>query len=76
MAEDRSPPAFNVGDRVRFTYPNEATGTGTIIECDPDPKNKPYKIRLDAPWRAYREGRWAEYSVVYADLGQIERVAG
>ena len=74
--EDRTATeTFAVGDRVRFIYPNEPTGKGTIVECDSDPENKLYKVKLDAPWRAYREGGWQEYSVAYADAGQVELIA-
>lgn len=65
---------FSVGDRVRFVYPNAPTGIGTVVEHDLDPKSKPYKVRLDTPWRAFREGRWSEFSVVYAEADQIELI--
>ena len=67
---------FSVGDRVRFLYPNEPTGTGTIIGCDAGEKNKPYEIELDVPWRAYREGRWTDYAIAYADSDQIALIVG
>jgi hypothetical protein len=67
-------PTFSVGDRVRFVYPNESTGSGTIDKFDSDPRNKPYAVRLDVPWRAYREGRWQEFDTVYAHAELIRRI--
>ena len=63
---------MRVGDRVRFVYPNEPTGRGVIEACESDPKSKPYRVRLDQPWRAYREGRWQEYEVAFAGEADLE----
>jgi hypothetical protein len=66
--------AYSVGDHVRFVYPNEPIGEGLIVALDGDTENKPYTVRLDAPWRAYREGRWQEFDTVYAHDELIEIV--
>lgn len=67
---------FKLGDRIRFAYPNAPWGAGQIIEVSQDPVDraalKPYAIRLDTPYRAFREGRWHIYPVAYADEGQLE----
>lgn len=68
--------AFAVDDRVQFVYPNERTGSGTIESVDPDTNRKPYTVRLDKPWRAYREGRWQVFTRVYAHASLLRRVDG
>lgn len=38
---------FAVGTRVKALYPNEARGSGTVVEIRSDPKLKPLIVRLD-----------------------------
>jgi hypothetical protein len=62
---------YSVGERVRFTYPNQALGTGTITEIN-KAHGKAFTITLDKPWSRVRAGKTVTDATAYASTNLIE----